>query len=143
LIPKTIIHALLDKPIPVYGTGKNVRDWLYVEDNCEAVDIVLHQGKSGEVYNIAANKELENVQVIKTILKLTDKPESLIRFVKDRPGHDLRYSMRTEKIQELGWKPKTKFKVGIKKTIEWYMQNVEWWRPIIEKEQINFHEEYS
>ena len=143
LIPKTIIHALLNKPIPVYGTGENVRDWLYVEDNCEAIDIVLHKGKSGEIYNIAANQELENIQVVKTILKLTDKPESLIRFVKDRPGHDLRYSLRTEKIQELGWKPETKFKVGIKKTLQWYRQNVEWWKPIIEKEQINFHKEYS
>jgi dTDP-glucose 4,6-dehydratase len=143
LIPKTIIHALLNKPIPVYGTGENVRDWLYVGDNCEAIDLVLHKGKSGEIYNIAANQELENIQAVKTILKLMDKPESLIRFVKDRPGHDLRYSLRTEKIQELGWKPETKFKVGIKKTLQWYRQNVEWWKPIIEKEQINFHTEYS
>jgi len=143
LIPKTIIHALLNKPIPVYGTGENVRDWLYVEDNCEAIDLVLHKGKSGESYNIAANQELENIQAVKTILKLIDKPESLIRFVKDRPGHDLRYSLRTEKIQELGWKPETKFKVGIQKTLQWYRQNVEWWKPIIEKEQINFHKEYS
>jgi len=143
LIPKTIIHALLNKQIPVYGTGENVRDWLYVEDNCRAIDLVLHKGKSGEIYNIAANQELENIQAVKTILKLTDKPESLIRFVKDRPGHDLRYSLRTEKIQELGWKPETKFKVGIKKTLQWYRQNVEWWKPIIEKEQINFHKEYS
>ena len=143
LIPKTIIHALLNKQIPVYGTGENVRDWLYVEDNCRAIDLVLHKGKSGEIYNIAANQELENIQAVKTILKLMDKPESLIRFVKDRPGHDLRYSLRTEKIQELGWKPETKFKVGIKKTLQWYRQNVEWWKPIIEKEQINFHKEYS
>jgi dTDP-glucose 4,6-dehydratase len=143
LIPKTIIHALLNKPIPVYGTGENVRDWLYAEDNCEAIDIVLHKGKSGEIYNIAANQELENIQAVKTILKLMDKPESLIRFVKDRPGHDLRYSLHTEKMQELGWKPETKFKVGIKKTLQWYRQNVEWWKPVIEKEQINFHTEYS
>jgi dTDP-glucose 4,6-dehydratase len=143
LIPKTIIHALLNKPIPVYGTGENVRDWLYAEDNCEAIDLVLHKGKSGDIYNIAASQELENIQAVKTILKLMDKPESLIRFVKDRPGHDLRYSLYTEKIHELGWKPKTKFKVGIKKTLQWYRQNVEWWKPIIEKEQINFHKEYS
>jgi dTDP-glucose 4,6-dehydratase len=143
LIPKTIIHALLNKPIPVYGTGENVRDWLYVGDNCEAIDLVLHKGKSGEIYNIAANQELENIQAVKTILKLTDKSESLIRFVKDRPGHDLRYSLRTEKIQELGWKPETKFKVGIKKTLQWYRQNIKWWKPIIEKEQTNFHKEYS
>lgn len=143
LISKTIIHALLNKPIPVYGTGENVRDWLYVEDNCEAIDLVLHKSKSGEIYNIAANQELENVQTVKVILKLMDKPESLIRFVKDRLGHDLRYSLNTEKIQELGWKPETKFKEGIKKTIEWYKQNVEWWKPIIERQQINFHEEKS
>jgi dTDP-glucose 4,6-dehydratase len=143
LIPKTIIHALLNKLIPVYGTGENVRDWLYAEDNCEAIDLVLHKGKSGDIYNIAASQELENIQAVKTILKLMDKPESLIRFVKDRPGHDLRYSLYTEKIHELGWKPKTKFKVGIKKTLQWYRQNVEWWKPIIEKEQINFHKEYS
>jgi dTDP-glucose 4,6-dehydratase len=139
LIPKTIIHALLNKPIPVYGTGENVRDWLYVGDNCEAIDLVLHKGKSGEIYNIAANQELENIQAAKTILKLMDKPESLIRFVKDRPGHDLRYSLRTEKIQELGWKPRIKFEVGIKKTLQWYRQNIEWWKPIIEKEQRDFH----
>ena len=143
LIPKTIIHALLNKLIPVYGTGENVRDWLYAEDNCEAIDIVLQKGKAGEIYNIAANQELENIQAVKTILKLMDKPESLIRFVKDRLGHDLRYSLHTEKIQELGWKPETKFKEGIKKTLQWYRQNVEWWKPIIEKEQINFHKEYS
>jgi len=138
LIPKTIIYALLDKPIPVYGTGENVRDWLYVEDNCRAIDIVLHKGKSGESYNIAANQELENIQVVKTILKLVDKPESLIKFVKDRQGHDLRYSLCIEKMREF-WKPETTFKEGIKKTIEWYRQNIEWWKPIIEKEQINFH----
>ena len=138
LIPKTIIYALLDKPIPVYGTGENVRDWLYVEDNCRAIDAVLHKGKAGESYNIAANQELENIQVVKTILKLIGKPESLIKFVKDRPGHDLRYSLCTEKIQEF-WKPETTFKQGIKATIEWYRRNIEWWKPIIEKEEINFH----
>jgi dTDP-glucose 4,6-dehydratase len=143
LIPKTIIHALLNKPIPVYGTGENVRDWLYVKDNCEAIDLVLHKGKSGEIYNIAAKQELENIRAVKTILKLMNKPESLIRLVKDRPGHDLRYSLRTEKIQELDWKPETMFKFGVKKTLQWYRQNVEWWKPIVEKEQINFHKEYS
>jgi hypothetical protein len=141
LIPKTIIYALLNKPIPVYGTGENIRDWLYVEDNCEAIDLVLQNGKLGELYNIAANQELKNIRVVKTILKLTNKPESLIKFVKDRLGHDLRYSLNTEKIRELGWKPKTKFKDGIKKTLKWYKQNIEWWKPIIEKEQTNFHEE--
>jgi dTDP-glucose 4,6-dehydratase len=114
-----------------------------VEDNCEAIDIVLQKGKSGEIYNIAANQELENVQVVKAILNLTDKPESLMKFVEDRLGHDFRYSMRTEKIRELGWKPRTRFRVGIEKTVQWYRQNVEWWKPIIEKEQIDFHKEHS
>src|SRR3972149_6667783 len=143
LIPKTLIYALLGKSVPVYGKGENVRDWLYVEDNCEAIDLVLHNGKPGEAYNIAAEQELKNLQVVKTILKLTGKPESLIRFVQDRPGHDLRYSLDTEKIKGLGWKPKTKFKEGIRKTSEWYAQNVGWWKPIIEKEQTDFHEKYS
>jgi len=143
LIPKTIINALLNKPIPVYGTGKNVRDWLYVEDNCEAIDIVLHKGHSGEIYNIGANQELENIQVVKTILKLTDKPQSLMKFVEDRRGHDLRYSLRTEKTQELGWRSSTEFSAGIEKTINWYRQNVEWWKTIVETEQIDFHKEQA
>ena len=138
LIPKTLIYALLNKPIPVYGVGKNVRDWLYVKDNCRAIDTVLHKGKPGESYNIAANQELENLQVVKTILKLLGKPESLIKFVNDRPGHDLRYSLDIEKIQKF-WKPETTFKDGVEITAEWYKKNVEWWKPIIEKEQINFH----
>jgi len=124
LIPKTILNALLDKPIPVYGTGKNVRDWLYVEDNCEAIDCVLREGGAGEIYNVAGNQELE----------------SLIQFVKDRLGHDLRYSIDADKIASLGWKPRTKFEVGIRKTLQWYKRNVGWWKPIIEKEQINFHD---
>jgi dTDP-glucose 4,6-dehydratase len=139
LIPKTIIHALLDQPIPIYGTGKNVRDWLYVDDNCEAIDLVLHSGKAGEVYNVAGHQELENGQVVKSILKLTGKPESLIEFVKDRLGHDVRYSINADKIAALDWKPTVKFKAGIKKTLQWYTQNIEWWKPIIAKEQINFH----
>jgi len=143
LIPKTIIYALLNKPIPVYGTGENIRDWLYVEDNCEAIDLVLHKGKSGESYNIAANQELKNIQVVEAILKLIKKPQSLIKYVKDRPGHDLRYSLNTKKIQEIDWKPRTKFEEGIKKTIEWYKQNIGWWKPVIEKEQTDFHEKYA
>jgi dTDP-glucose 4,6-dehydratase len=143
LIPKTIIYALLNRPIPVYGKGENVRDWLYVEDNCEAIDLVLHKGKNGETYNIAAKQELKNIEVVRTILKLVKKPESLIKFVEDRLGHDLRYSLDIEKITKLGWKPKVKFEEGIKRTIEWYKRNVEWWKTIVEKEQLDFHQKFS
>jgi dTDP-glucose 4,6-dehydratase len=139
LVPKTIINALLNQPIPVYGTGKNVRDWLYVEDNCEAIDTALHDGKAGEVYNVAGGQELENLQVVQTILKLAGKPESLIEFVKDRLGHDVRYSINADKLSALGWKPRTKFEAGINQTLRWYAANAEWWKPIIAKEQINFH----
>lgn len=141
-IPKCIIYALLNKKIPVYGTGKNVRDWLYVEDNCEAIDLVLHKGKNGEIYNIAGKQELENIEVVKTILRLMGKPEGLIEFVKDRPGHDLRYSLDISKIEKLGWKPKTTFEEGIKKTIEWYKGNEWWWKPIIEKQEIDFYKRF-
>jgi dTDP-glucose 4,6-dehydratase len=141
-VPKTIIYALLDKPIPVYGKGENVRDWLYVEDNCEAIDLVLHKGKNGETYNIATKQEMKNIEVVKIILKLIKKPETLIKFVKDRPGHDLRYSLDIEKITKLGWRPKVKFAEGIKRTVEWYRQNVNWWKPIIEKGQIDFHQNF-
>jgi dTDP-glucose 4,6-dehydratase len=139
LIPKTIIYAILKKPIPVYGKGENVRDWLYVEDNCEAIDLVLHKGKAGEAYNIGAQQELMNIQVVNTILKLCKKPESLIEFVKDRPGHDLRYSLDTEKIRRLGLKLKTEFDKGIEATVKWYQQNFKWWKPIIKEGQIDFH----
>jgi dTDP-glucose 4,6-dehydratase len=140
LIPKTIIYALSDEPIPVYGAGENVRDWLYVRDNCEAINLLLHKGEPGEIYNIAAGQKLKNIQVIQKILKLVNKPESLIKFVKDRPGHDLRYSLHTKKMRELGWKPETRFAEGIKKTVEWYKQNEKWWKPVIENEAINFHD---
>ena len=140
LIPKSIINAFLNRPIPVYGTGKNIRDWLYVEDNCEAIAQVLHVGKTGEVYNVAGNQELENIQVVKTILKLMGKPEGLIEFVIDRIGHDWRYSISVDKLSALGWKPRIGFEEGIKRTLQWYDHNVEWWRPVIEREQINFHD---
>jgi len=141
-IAKTITYALLNRKIPIYGTGKNVRDWIFVEDNCEAIDLVLQKGKAGEIYNIAGKQELENIEVVKTILKLMNKPESLIEFVKNRPGHDLRYSLDISKIGKLGWKPKIGFEEGIKKTIEWYKANEWWWKPVIEKEQINFHKKF-
>lgn len=142
LIPKTAICAMLNKPIPVYGSGENIRDWLYVEDNCEAISLALHKGQPGEIYNIASKHELRNIQVVKKILEFMNKPESLVEFVKDRPGHDLRYSIDTKKICELGWEPRTEFEKGIKKTIEWYQKNTEWWKPVIEKEKIDFHNVY-
>jgi dTDP-glucose 4,6-dehydratase len=140
LIPKTIIYALENKPIPVYGTGENIRDWLYVEDNCEAIDAILHKGTEGEAYNIGAQQEMKNIDVVKIILKLNNRSENLISFVKDRLGHDVRYSLNIEKMRKLGWKPKTKFNDGIKKTVEWYQQNESWWKPVVEKERLDFHE---
>ena len=139
LIPKTIIYALENKLIPVYGTGENIRDWLYVEDNCEAIDVVLHKGTEGEAYNIGAQQEMKNIDVVKIILKLSNRPEKLISFVKDRPGHDVRYSLDIEKIRKLGWKPKIKFNDGIKKTVDWYHRNGSWWKPVVEKERLDFH----
>jgi dTDP-glucose 4,6-dehydratase len=143
LVPKTIIYALLNKRIPIYGKGENIRDWIFVEDNCEAIDLVLHNGENGEIYNIASKHELENVKLVKIILKIIDKPESLIQFVKDRPGHDLRYSLDISKIEKLGWKPKTKFEEGIRKTIEWYKANEWWWKPIIERQEIDLHQKFT
>ena len=139
LIPKTIIYALENKLIPVYGTGENIRDWLYVEDNCEAIDAVLHKGTEGEAYNIGAQQEMKNIDVVRIILKLSNRPEKLISFVKDRPGHDVRYSLDIEKIRKLGWKPKIKFNDGIKKTVDWYHRNGSWWKPVVEKERLDFH----
>ncbi len=139
LIPKTIINALLNRQIPVYGNGKNVRDWLYVEDNCSAIDLVMQKGQPGEIYNIGGRQELENIQVVKTILKLTEKPENLVNYVADRLGHDLRYSLDIEKITKLGWKPETEFSEGIEMTVHWYKENPDWWTTVIRKEQIDFH----
>ena len=132
LIPLMITNALADKPLPVYGQGLNVRDWLYVEDHCKAIDMILHNGKSGEVYNVGGHNEMRNLDIVKLICKELNKPESLIQFVEDRKGHDLRYAIDPAKIQnELGWLPETKFEDGIKKTIQWYVTNEEWWRPLL------------
>jgi len=131
LIPKTIIRASLNMPIPVYGTGKNVRDWIFVEDNCEAIFTVTQKGKKGEIYNISANEEKTNLDVVKTVLKIMGKPESLIKFVEDRPGHDFRYSISSRKLRELGWSPKYAFEEGIKVTVDWYLNNEWWWRKVI------------
>ena len=127
LIPLMISNALENKPLPVYGDGMNVRDWLYVEDHCRAIDAVLHKGKAGEVYNIGGSNEWHNIDLVKLLLKELDKPESLIKFVKDRLGHDRRYAIDSSKIQrELGWSPQTTFEAGIKKTIDWYRNNSTW-----------------
>jgi dTDP-glucose 4,6-dehydratase len=126
-IPLIIHNALNEKQIPLYGDGKNVRDWIYVEDNCEGIDRVLHKGKPGEIYNIGGQNEQQNICVIHSILKTLDKPTSLITFVKDRPGHDRRYALSIAKVKRhIGWTPRTPFKTGIKKTIQWYQRNTAW-----------------
>ena len=124
LIPKTIILAYNDKKIPIYGNGKNVRDWIYVEDHCDAVLSILHHGTSGGSYNISANNEIDNLTIVRKILEIMNKPENLIEFVEDRPGHDLRYSLDSTKISDqLGWKVKSSFEEGLEKTIHWYLDN--------------------
>ena len=131
LIPLMISRALNDQQLPVYGDGLNIRDWLYVEDHCSAIDLVIHNGKVGEVYNIGGNNERTNVHIVKTILAELGKPESLISYVEDRPGHDRRYGIDpTKTMNELGWKPKHNFETGIKETIQWYLENKEWWTRI-------------
>ena len=132
LIPLMIANALQNKTLPVYGKGENVRDWLYVEDHCHAIDLIIHNGRVGEVYNIGGHNERTNLEVVKTILRELDKPESLIKFVTDRPGHDLRYAIYPAKInKELDWLPATSFDEGIKKTIRWYLDNENWWEPLL------------
>lgn len=139
LIPLIISRALADESLPVYGKGENIRDWLYVEDHCAAIDLVIRKGRVGEVYNIGGHNEKTNLEVVKTILKQLGKPESLITFVTDRPGHDMRYAINPEKIhRELGWLPQTKFEDGIKKTIDWYLDNKEWWQNILSGEYQNY-----
>ena len=132
LIPLMIANALADKPLPVYGEGLNVRDWLYVEDHCAAIDRILEKGQVGQVYNIGGHNEMRNIDIVKIILKALDKPESLITHVTDRKGHDMRYAIDPEKIhRELGWLPETKFADGIQKTIQWYLDNRSWWENIV------------
>jgi len=134
LIPKTIILALNDKKIPIYGTGKNIRDWIFVEDHCDAIIDVLIKGKSGESYNISAGNEIDNITIIKKILTIIGKPLENIEFVEDRPGHDFRYSMESTKIRNtLQWSQKKKFEEGLKKTIDWYLENKEWWMDLDQK----------
>ena len=133
LIPKIVILAKNNKKIPVYGTGNNVRDWLYVIDHCDAILSCLHHGKSGESYNISSGNEIDNITIIKKILLIMNKSEDLIEFVDDRPGHDFRYSLNSQKLQkELGWKSKTTFKTGIENTVNWYLNNPKWWENMSE-----------
>lgn len=141
LIPLMITNALFDKELPVYGDGANVRDWLYVEDHCKAIDLIVESGRIGEIYNIGGHNERTNLQVVKTVLEKLGKPESLIRFVKDRPGHDRRYAIDPTKIRdELGWVPETDFETGIEKTVRWYLDNRAWWEKIKSGEYTAYYE---
>ncbi len=141
LIPLMISRALEDESVPVYGKGENVRDWLHVLDHCKAIDLILHRGRVGEVYNIGGHNERTNLDVVKTVLRTLDKPESLIQYVTDRPGHDLRYAIDPTKIEtELGWKPTYNFDTGIRQTIQWYLDNREWWENIISGEYEKYFE---
>ena len=131
LIPKTIILASQDKEIPIYGDGKNIRDWIFVDDHCEAIMLALQKGKSGESYNISANNELDNLTIVKKILEILDKPQDLIKSVEDRPGHDFRYSLDSSKVRsQLNWSENTNFDDGLKKTVDWYLSNPAWWQNI-------------
>lgn len=141
LIPLMITRALANEDLPVYGAGDNIRDWLYVEDHCSAIDAVMRKGRNGDVYNIGSHNERTNLQVVKTILSVLDKPESLIRFVKDRPGHDRRYAIDPSKLEnELGWKAQVDFDEGIQKTVEWYLANRSWWEEILQGNYQDYYE---
>lgn len=141
LIPLMIANALADKPLPVYGEGLNVRDWLYVEDHCAAIDLILEKGKVGQVYNIGGHNEMKNIDIVKLICKALDKPESLITHVTDRKGHDMRYAIDPTFIHnELGWLPETRFEDGIQKTIRWYLDNKSWWEKIVSGEYQSYYE---
>ncbi len=132
LIPLMTINAMNNRPLPVYGTGLNIRDWLHVDDHCSAVDLILEKGTPGEVYNVGGNCEVRNIDVVKTILRVLGKPESLITYVSDRKGHDLRYAINADKLErELGWRPMHDFETGISETVLWYKNNSQWWKPLI------------
>ena len=140
LIPLMIANALADKPLPVYGNGENVRDWLYVEDHCRAIDLIIYNGKVGEVYNVGGHNEKRNIDIVRIICQELGKPESLIVHVEDRKGHDRRYAIDPAKIhRELGWLPETKFEDGIKKTIKWYLEHKKWWQDIINGEYQEYY----
>jgi len=131
LIPKLIIRALHDQRLPIYGDGKQVRDWIYVVDNCDAIDLISQKGEPGEIYNVASGNERTNLEITKSILRILDKSEDLVRFVPDRPGHDRRYSLDTAKIRSLGWEPRHKFSGALKETVDWYVKNEWWWHPLL------------
>jgi dTDP-glucose 4,6-dehydratase len=141
LIPLMIVNALHHKTLPVYGTGENVRDWLYVEDHCRAIDLIIRNGTVGEIYNIGGHNEQTNLDVVKTIIHALGTSETLIQFVTDRPGHDRRYAIDPTKIQtELGWEPTTRFAEGIQKTIQWYLDNTSWWEHILSGEYQQYYQ---
>lgn len=143
LIPLMITRAYADQTLPVYGKGENIRDWLYVEDHCSAIDLIIRKGKAGEIYNIGGHNERTNLEVVKAILSEMNKPESLLTYVTDRPGHDLRYAIDPSKIhQELGWLPETKFEDGIRETVKWYMDNQDWWGTILNGEYQSYYEHF-
>ena len=141
LIPLMIVNCLYDKPLPVYGQGLNVRDWLYVEDHCRAIDLIVRNGRAGEVYNIGGHNEMRNIDIVTMICDALGKPRSLINYVTDRKGHDLRYAIDPTKIKnELGWEPETKFADGLQKTIDWYLSHRDWWEPILSGEYQEYYE---
>ncbi|MCS7313919.1 MAG: dTDP-glucose 4,6-dehydratase [Bryobacterales bacterium] len=142
LIPLMIGHAMEDRPLPVYGDGGNVRDWLYVEDHCRALALLLEKGRTGEIYNVGGNCALPNLEVVRRILRITGKPESLIRFVADRPGHDRRYAISSRKIQqEIGWRPETDFEEGLRRTVAWYRENAGWVARVLSGEYRRYYEQ--
>ncbi|MDD3725670.1 MAG: dTDP-glucose 4,6-dehydratase [Candidatus Ratteibacteria bacterium] len=141
-IPLFITNAIEDKILPLYGDGKNVRDWLFVLDNCRGIDVILHRGKEGEIYNIAGGNEKENIFIAKKILEYLGKPDTLIKFVKDRPGHDRRYSISCEKIKRLGWQPIVSLEEGLKQTVGWYKNNEDWWKKIKNGEFLEYYRRY-
>jgi len=140
LIPLCVLNALAGDPLPVYGDGMHVRNWIYVEDNCAAIDAVLERGEAGEVYNVGGSDELPNIEVVRTILELAGRDESLIEHVSDRPGHDRRYSLASAKVQSLGWKAEVGFAAGIERTVGWYRDNASWWEPIRSGEYREYYE---
>ncbi|MCS7109297.1 MAG: dTDP-glucose 4,6-dehydratase [Candidatus Micrarchaeota archaeon] len=136
LIPKTIIRAYFGLKVPIYGSGKNVRDWIFVIDHCRAIETILQKGEFG-IYNVASGEEKTNLEVVETILKLMGKDDSLVEFVEDRPGHDIRYSLDSTKIRDIGWRPIFRFKEGIKRTVEWYLGNEDWWKKLLDEKIIH------